>query len=1102
MEQGPSVQTKKRKSVQQPPNKESPSGVSKKQRKAAKGKGKVEPEQDKVKLPWPEYFDSLFKIYKALNTVVAFCSSRKHLAVTFPVVRSSVEALLKHPLELSKVAELKALLPDLIKFAYIPHDQLRINAETQAQEASRNMKSRDKSPDYSAFANSGSSQSTAPSTGTEDEHVLVLDFASNEKPKKTFSHDHPYASPPVLSPQAVKTLIEKRNERFILAVNELLHATSAADDPVLLLQSAARDHIPVDPNSPKSAAGEHKPDLSKVPEPKHRPTIESVIATIMLADWYKDQIAHRRIFDAKDGRLGTLEVPLSKTIEQALHDSRNITTLYTHQAVAINALRRGRNVIVSTSTASGKSVIYQVPVLTFLENDKVSTAIYIYPTKALAQDQRNALEQLLCACQGLEHIKVATYDGDTPKEARAGIRDTASVIFTNFDMIHASILPHEDTWRKFLKNLKLVAVDELHYYSNIFGSHVAQIMRRFRRVCAAVGNRRVQFVSCSATISHPRQHMKNIFGVDDIDVITDDGAPSGRKDFLVWNPPLVDEMDPSLGRHSSISEATTLMRFLMKRGVRTIMFCKIRKVCELAMKTLRTDLSSEGRLDVLERVMSYRGGYSPQDRRRIEHEAFSGHLLGIVATNALELGVDIGVLDAVIMLGFPFGIANLRQQAGRAGRRARDALAVMVADTLPLDQHYVDNPNELFDKSVEDLVVDLESKVVLEAHLQCAAFEMPLALEDEKYFGPLFKQICDTRLVKDKEGWYHTNPKYMPFPSKHISIRGIEEERYTIMEMTPSTRPGGVPVILEEIELSRALFEAYEGAVFLHQGLTFIVQEVSHDSKTAKIIRADVNWTTSPRDFTDINAVQTYRIREIKGSPHRAFYGRVEIKTTIYGYFKIRFGDTIQVLPSVDRYMHRRNKAILEAVDLETPPFDRETTGMWIDVPKKILDILRSKGIHAAEAIHSAEHAFLNRFALSADLKTECKIPQKEYMAKDSKRKRPGRLIFYDLAGHNGGIAAKAFDRVSEIMHDSFEAVESCDCADGCPACIRSSTCKEGNLVMSKIGAQIIIRGILGLPINIDAIPDPESPVETPQTIIEADNVRAVDGVEVEYWAS
>ncbi|KIK45797.1 hypothetical protein CY34DRAFT_777472 [Suillus luteus UH-Slu-Lm8-n1] len=1011
--------------------------------------------QDKEKetLKWPEYFHDVSEVF-ALNTVLAFVSSRRHLATTFPMIRSSVEGLLKRPLELSKVAELKALLPDVVEFAYIPHSDLRIHGETVYRQNKRS-----NSPDFTLHSQSLAIETPSGSLlpgHEEEEHVLVLEFAENFRTTKSGN------------------LVEKRNQRFKDAVDELMKATPEGEVSMDLLQAAARDHIPVNPSAKKALPANDSQNLI-IPEPKDRPSIDDILLEIQKQQWYKNQIVDRRTFEEKVAIEGSLAEPLSHTIQQALRESRNITSLYYHQAAAINAIAQRKHVIVSTSTASGKSVIYQVPLLKFLEESSNATAVFIYPTKALAQDQRTALEQLLWACPGLQHIKVATYDGDTAQDHRRTIRETASVIFTNFDMLHASILPHEELWRTFIKNLKLIAVDELHYYSNLFGSHVAQIIRRFRRICAAVGNQQVIFVSCSATISKPSQHMKRLFGVEDVEEVVEDGAPSGKKDYLVWDPPSVKDMDPGvakLGQLGPMYEAINLMIFLMMRGVRVILFCKIRRACELAMKALRQRLSAEGRLDVLEKVMPYRGVLrDSQDRRRIEHEAFSGQLLGIVATNALELGVDIGVLDAVIMLGFPFGIANFRQQAGRAGRRSRDSLAVLVAEDFPIDRNYVESPDKLYNQPMDDLIVDIESKVIIEAHLQCAAHEMPLSKDDAFYFGTSLGELCDSKLRKDKDGWYHPHPKFLPYPTKHISIRGADDDKYTILDVTKVGLPNGVPRILEELELSRAIFELYEGGVFMHQGLTFIVKEVSHDTKVARLVRADVNWITKPRN---VDAMQTHRIKEIARSPHRAYFGRVDVTTVVFGA-----GNTV-----------------LDVVDVDTPPYERQVTGLWFDVPKDLLGLMKAKQFNLAEAIHSASHAWMNRFALSPDLRTECKAAEKEYNKEESQRKRPARLILYD-ASRKGSVSAQAFDHSGEVLRQAHDTVETCPCNDGCDKCIHSATCSEGNVVASKIGALLILKALLNLDIDANTVAM-QSGSQGFETIVEAMYIRPLDGVQVE----
>ncbi|KAG9125889.1 hypothetical protein FRC07_005747 [Ceratobasidium sp. 392] len=999
-----------------------------------KPRAKPKANAPKPETEWPIFFQDLSKVFKALNTVIAFCSSRKHLALTFSVVCKSVEGLLRHPLELERVAQIKALLPDLVRFAYLNAHELRINATSANDDKDK----------YDPYAPNNFAAPT-----DENEHVLVLDFVESSGGSRLSGGNASgsgFMLPVALTPTAMKKLIEKRNERFSAAVDEFIAACLAtSEDPVTLLTNAAQDHIPVDPATilDQTHANSSKHPLP-VPTPKDRKTIEEAIAELKLSEdeghLYRDQIVYERVFDLREARWGKLDRPLPSSVSCALESARSVTGFYSHQAEAINAIWSGKNVIVSTSTASGKSIIYQVPILCALQEDKDVTAMFIYPTKALAQDQKAAIEQLLQQCPGLEDIKVATYDGDTPQDERAVIRKTASIIFTNFDMLHASILPNEEYWRRFLKNLHLIVVDELHYYTNVFGSHVAMIMRRLRRVCAANGNQDVLFVTCSATITNPLRHMTDIFGVEDIEVITDDGAPAGQKHFVLWNPPHIDGQDPSLGKVSSLSEACWLFQSLMKQGIRTIMFCK--------------------------------------DRRNIEHEAFSGNLLGIIATNALELGVDIGTLDAVIVLGFPFGIASLRQQMGRAGRRARDALTVLVADERPIDQHYVEYPEELFSKNVDELHVDLDNQVILESHLQCAAHEMPVhAIHDQGYFGPSLKTLCESSLKQDKDGWFHTNPKFLPYPSKYISIRGIQEDKYAVVDVTLSDQSDGQAKILEELDNN--LSQLYEGGVYMHQGQTFIINEVNHDQKLARMIKTDVNWITRPRDFKDIDAIQTFRIRAIRKSTKQAFYGSVQVSAKVFGFLKVR------------------GNVILDMVDLETLPYERMTMGMWMDVPKSVLDLMKQKGIVASEAVHAAQHAILNQTHLASDMNTECKVPQKEHAKYESSRKRPARLIFYDAGGDGSGISAKAFDHVSTLLWDASKKMEECSCEDGCPSCIRGMKCSQGNIVCSKIGASLILKSLLDIEIDVDTVPN-FGVSDVPDTIVEAEPVRQASGVKVE----
>ena len=475
------------------------------------------------------------------------------------------------------------------------------------------------------------------------------------------------------------------------------------------------------------------------------------------------------------------------------------------------------------------------------------------------------------------------------------LRDEGRIIFTNPDMLHITILPQEEKWRTFLQNLRFVVVDELHVYNGLFGSHVAFIMRRLRRICAAVGNHRVKFVSCSATVANPEEHMRTIFGVGNIKLIDFDGSPSGRKEFLCWNTPFKDPGDPTSGRGDAMAETARLFCQLILRGIRVIAFCRVRKQCEVLITAVRNEAANLERQDLAARIMGYRGGYAPQDRRKIEREMFDGKLMGIVATNALELGVDIGSLDAVITVGFPYTIANLRQQSGRAGRRNKDSLSVLVGDCFATDQYYMENPDEIFTKPNCELQVDLQNMLVLEGHIQCAAFEMPIRPDEDKlYFGKQLPEIAEERMVKDPLGFYHCNERFRPQPSRCVAIRDTEDGHFAVIDIT-----NGRNIVLEEVEPSRAFFTIYEGGIFLHQGYTYLVKEFSPEQRYAKVMLVKVDWTTQQRDYTDVDPIETEAIRRIPDSLSRAYYGAIKIRAVVFGFFKVdkkrRILDAVQV---------------------------------------------------------------------------------------------------------------------------------------------------------------------------------------------------------------
>jgi DEAD/DEAH box helicase domain-containing protein len=603
----------------------------------------------------------------------------------------------------------------------------------------------------------------------------------------------------------------------------------------------------------------------------------------------------------------------------------------------------------------------------------------------------------------------------------------------------------------------LVLVDELHYYNGQMGSHMAFIMRRLRRVCAAVGNRRVKFISCSATVANPREHFKTIFGLDNVQLIDYDGSPSGRKEFLCWNTPFKDPGDPASGRGNAKLECARLFCALMLRGVRTIAFCRVRAQCELLVAAIKQELETLGRPECAGLVTAYRGGYTAQDRRQIETDMFEGKLLGIVATTALELGIDIGTLDCVMSWGFPYTIANLRQQSGRAGRRKKDSLSILIGDCFVTDQHYMQNPDELFTKPNCELQVDLENMLVREGHIQCAAYEMPIRpQQDAQYFGTDLLQICKERLTKDDMGFYHCHERFQPVPSRFVAIRDTEDEHFAIIDITQ-----GRNVVLEELEASRAIFTLYDGAIFLHQGITYLVRDFRPDKHMAKVVKVKVDWTTQQRGYNDVDPTETEVIRKVAGSSTHAYYGSIKIQQVVFGFFKLD-----------------RKGRVLDAVQVDNPPIIRYSKGMWLDVPKAALDILQDRRLHVAAAIHAAEHAIMSllpTFVISmpGDVRTECKVALKEFAKTETQRKRPARLTFYDAKGGAGGsgISTKAFDHVDRLLVTALQRVEGCHCQRGCVECVASEFCKQANEVMSKAGCRVVLRSLLNLEIDVEGLP-------------------------------
>ncbi|RUS22520.1 hypothetical protein BC937DRAFT_88613 [Endogone sp. FLAS-F59071] len=843
---------------------------------------------------WPPSLTTLKAVFQALNTVYSFCSTRKHLAITFDTVKASVENLTKKELTLGDLAAIKFLCPSLMSCSYVDKEQLH-TSKSSAEDIYE------------------------PNTGFSP-YVLLFEFHDGElEPKskgakKNYSDMRGAHSVPLPMAKLTK-LIEKRNAKFDDAVTRYLKdCEQNGFDPENHLINSARSYIPVQPILNDSS---WKPgDVNEIGTDRTI-SIPELIVHLKQQDFYESQLVDggSRSFAQKTAEYGELKVPLHSEIARALNEEK-ITRLYSHQVKAINDLNDGHSVIVSTSTASGKSLIYQIPVLEVLLKDPEARAVYIFPTKALAQDQKRSLQNILCMCPGLRDVKVSTFDGDTPTASRPEIRSDASIIFTNFDMIHLAILPVTQQWKEFLLSLKYIVVDGL------FGAHCALVMRRLIRMCERLGNTRVQFVSCSATIGNPEQHMMNMLGIDNIRLTSNDGSPSGRKEFVIWNPPYIDPKDLKQGRKNIVIETAQIFELLISKNVRTIVFCKSRKMCEVLMKQIRTNLQRGQNAGLLKKVMSYRAGYTPQKlipvivTTRCRLDARSAMV--IVGNGILFLVFRKPVQHYWKLLNFQLNqfIPKQWQQSGRAGRRNKDSLSLLVTDRNPFDQYYTRCPGALFDAPHADITVDYLNPLVLETHLQCAAAEAPIKCdEDERFFGEGLEGICKERLVFD-EKW---------------------KDLYAVVDVTDDRN-----VIIEEIEASRATFTIYEGAIYIHQGITYLVEETDVDRRYAKIrMLNNINWTTQQRDYTDVDAVETQRTRHVKDSLSVVHFGAIRVSTTVFGYFKMD------------------DKArILDAVDVNMPPIVRDMVGLWVDVPRTAMDHITSLSIDLNAAIHAA--AILN----------------------------------------------------------------------------------------------------------------------------------------------
>jgi DEAD/DEAH box helicase domain-containing protein len=727
-----------------------------------------------------------------------------------------------------------------------------------------------------------------------------------------------------------------------------------------------------------------------------------------------------------------------------------VAQLYSHQAEAVYAAADGPT-IVTTGTASGKSMCFNLPTLHILCQQTRARALYLYPTKALAQDQARAL-----AGFGLsKRVRPAIYDGDTPREARADIRKNANVVLTNPDMLHVGILPNHAAWHDLFANLAVVVIDEAHVYRGVFGSHVANVLRRLRRIAAAYGTE-PRFLLTSATIANPVELAQRLTGLQDVSLIDDDGSPAPERRIAVWNPPLTDETVGA--RRSSLGEAAELLARLVREGARTICFIKSRKAVELLSRLVKDDLA-QSHPELAELVVPYRAGYTPQQRRELEGRLMRGDLRAVITTDALELGIDIGTLDAAVVVTFPGTVASLRQMWGRAGRstieRRGRGLAVYIAGEDALDQFFCRHPEEFLQRPVEAAILDHESPLIYRQHLLCSAHEGPLSHDDAEFLGPRWEAHAEILL---SAGELRRRPSeagagsYVPrrhgsYPAGDVSLRSASPDRYDIVDVSSGE-------LLGSTEAARAHSTVHEGAIYLHQGRTYEVAELDLERRRALVAPFSGDWYTQPKRATDTDIVRLLDRRQALGVT--LSFGEVSVTDTVLAYQRKGVSD----------------HSFRELVALDLPPVSFPTQALWFELDaQQIEDDIPLEVLLGA--LHATEHSQIAVLPLIA-------MCDRWDIGGLSTNYHPqtGTPTIFIYDGHPGGIgiARTAFERFGELCRDAHALIAECPCTNGCPSCVQSPKCGNLNEPLHKAAARVLLARMLAA--GGDAPGDRPDPVD------------------------
>jgi DEAD/DEAH box helicase domain-containing protein len=756
-----------------------------------------------------------------------------------------------------------------------------------------------------------------------------------------------------------------------------------------------------------------------------------------------DSIRAIKHLPAQEGQYQDYPSDIHPALLEALQE-KGFPNLYSHQRSSWQALKEGKNIAVVTPTASGKTLCYNLPVLHEILQNPSSRAIYLFPTKALSQDQRAELDNIIKRLP--EEIRIFTYDGDTPRDARKAIRARGHIILTNPDMLHTGILPHHTKWIKLFENLKYIVIDELHNYRGIFGSHLANVLRRLKRIASFYGSH-PQFILSTATIANPLEMAEKMIEAP-ITLVDNNGAPQGEKFFIFYTPPVVNRF---LGiRRSYVNEARRVASLFLGNKLQTIVFAQSRLITEVLLTYLKEDIEKTIKDEGL--IRGYRGGYLPLKRREIEKGLREGEILGVVSTNALELGIDIGSLDVAVLAGYPGSISSTWQRAGRAGRKTGKSAAVLVASSSPLDQFIINHPDYFFSKSPERALINPDNLSILVSHVECSSFELPFK-DGEKFGGADIAEILEflekEKLIHhSKDKWFWTSDAY---PADGVSLRSISSDNFVVVDTSAKSKA------IAEVDFSSALTTLHPKAIYICEGEQYFVENLDYTQRKAQVKKTDVDYFTDAIDYTKVKILDVFDQKKLEKCD--ISHGEVHLATQVVGFKKIKFHTMENV----------------GAGKLSLPQNEMHTTAYWLTIPAHVIQLLpftpeqKINGLFGlAYLLHHVSPLFMmcdlhdvgvsigdNSTGKSvAPRDMPFKIPDEEKAAIFSSEEFEPNIFIYDNYPGGIGLSPALFELEKSLLEQCLKTIEVCPCEEGCPSCVGPT--KESGKQSKQVAMEIL----------------------------------------------